>query len=80
MGTTELQSQDFDIEVNLNGKPSTLQVKVEETTDGVAYYECIHSGKSLTQIRKEEDGNWEQIWGDLDQPTVNLIGSAISNK
>lgn len=80
MGATELQPQDFEIEVSLNGKPTTIQVKVEETTDGVEYFECMHSGKSLTQIRKEDGGSWEQIWGNLDQQTINLIGLAISNK
>ncbi|WEK20526.1 MAG: hypothetical protein P0Y49_05165 [Candidatus Pedobacter colombiensis] len=80
MEATELHSQDFEIEVNLNGKPTTIQVKTEETTDGAEYFTCMHSGKSLTEIRKEKDGSWEQIWGDLDQQTVNMIGSAISSK
>lgn len=80
MGNTELHAQGFEIDVDLNGAAQTIQVVPEETTDGVAYFNCSLSGKNITQIRKEKDGGWEQIWGDLDPQAVTKIGNAISNK
>lgn len=80
MENTELHAQRFEINVDLNGAAQTIQVDPEETTDGVEYFNCSLSGKNITQIRKEKDGSWEQIWGELDHHSVTKIGSAISNK
>ncbi len=78
MGETELHQENFEININLGGTNQTIYVNPEETTDGVEYFKCSLAGKNLTQIRREEDGNWEQIWGDLDMRTVEAIGKAIT--
>jgi len=78
MGEKESYQRSFKITVNLNGKDETLQVSPEDTTDGIEYFKCNLEGKNITQIRREEDGNWEQIWGELDNKTVEEIGKAIT--
>lgn len=78
MGETELHQENFEININLGGANQTINVNPEETTDGVEYFKCSLAGKNLTQVRREEDGNWEQIWGDLDMRTVEAIGKAIA--
>ena len=78
MGKSGVHQEDFEISTILNGSEKTIKVKPEETTDGVEYFKCSHSGKNITQIRLEKDGSWEQIWGDLDNLSVQTIGKAIS--
>lgn len=72
--------QKFDISVNIdsNGnKTFELQVQPEETTDGVPYFVCKTNGVEISQLRKNEDNEWEQLWGDLNEETVQSIGKAI---
>ena len=78
MGEIELHQENFEININLGGTDQTIHVSPEETTDGVEYFKCSLAGKNITQIRKEEDGTWEQIWGELDTKTVDAIGKAIT--
>lgn len=78
MGEKDSYQRSLKITVNLNGKDETLQVSPEDTTDGIEYFKCNLEGKNITQIRREEDGNWEQIWGELDNKTVEEIGKAIT--
>nr|WP_121273611.1 hypothetical protein [Pedobacter schmidteae] len=80
MATSDLHHQDLEINFNLKGTYQTIQITPEETTDGAAYYNCSVKGKNITQIRKEKEGDWEQIWGELDHQTVNAIGKAISQQ
>jgi len=67
----------FEIQLNIKGKEQTILVKPDETSDGARYYNCILDGETLTQIREETDGNWEQLWGTLDQQDVDAIGGKI---
>lgn len=78
MENLEIQPEEFDIKISLNGSMKTIQVKPEETTDGVEYFKCNLEGKNITQIRQEKDGSWEQIWGDLSNIDVVNIGKAIA--
>ena len=80
MKKVERNEQDFEIIVNLNEGHKTVRVSPEETTDGAEYFKCSLKGENITQIRKEKDGSWEQIWGKLDPKTVNIIGAAITAK
>ncbi|MET3113768.1 hypothetical protein AAKU52_001497 [Pedobacter sp. CG_S7] len=73
----EVHQPEFEIQVNLNGADETLTVKPEETSDGVSFYSCLLHSKPLTQIRWDENGSWEQLWGHLHQPEINIIGAAI---
>jgi hypothetical protein len=77
MADLELHNPAFEIIVNLDGKNKTITVQPEETSDGVEYYICSLNGQQLTQIRQEEDNEWEQLWGELDQQAVNEIGAVI---
>lgn len=77
MGEIELHQESFEININLDGTNQTIHVSPEETTDGVEFFRCSVEGKNITQIRREKDGNWEQIWGNLDTKTVDAIGNAI---
>lgn len=78
MGDIELHQESFEININLDGTNQTIHVSPEETTDGVEYFRCSLQGENITQIRRDEDGNWEQIWGKLDTKTVDAIGKAIT--
>ena len=78
MAELELNNPEFEIQVVLDDTSKILSVKPDETSDGVAYYNCMQDGKQLTQLRLDEEDNWEQIWGDLDQTEVDAIGTAIT--
>ena len=78
MAELELNNQQFEIEANLNGANKRLSIKPDETSDGVAYYNCSLDGSQLSQIRLDEESKWEQIWGDLEQSEVDAIGAAIT--
>jgi hypothetical protein len=80
MKKVERNEQDFEIDISLNGGHKTVRVSPKETTDGAEYFKCTLKGENITQIRKEKDGSWEQIWGKLDPQTVNIIGKAITGK
>lgn len=77
MGELELNNPPFEVEVNFNGETQLISIKPEETSDGETYYSCSVGGQQNTQIRSDEKGQWEQLWGKLSQPQVNAIGKAI---
>ena len=80
MGEIDLHQESFEININLDGTDQTIRVSPEETTDGVEFFRCSLGEHNITQIRKEKDGTWEQIWGTLDAKTVDTIGQAITNR
>ncbi|RAJ29618.1 hypothetical protein [Pedobacter cryoconitis] len=80
MADLELHNPEFEITVELNGANQTIQVQPDETSDGVEYFICKSKGEQLTQIRRDEDGKWEQLWGDLSQEDIDSIGHKIENK
>jgi hypothetical protein len=80
MKDMELHNQDFIVSINSNGSLQNIKVSPEETTDGVEYFKCKLGDENITQIRKDKDGNWEQIWGELDDESVNEIGLAITDR
>lgn len=80
MKKQKLQQQEFEIRIELSGTPKTIKISPNETTDGVEFFNCNINDINITQIRKEKDGDWEQIWGKLDPHTVNIIGDAITAK
>ncbi|MGY0040672.1 hypothetical protein [Pedobacter sp. NJ-S-72] len=67
MADLELHNPEFEITIELSGTNKTIQVQPDETTDGVEYFICKSNGEQVTQIRKEENGRWEQLWGKLNQ-------------
>jgi hypothetical protein len=78
MGELEIHQEDFEITITLNGSQEKICVKPEETTDGAEYFKCNQADKNITQIRQEKDGSWEQIWGALDNASIQAIGAAIN--
>lgn len=80
MADLELHNPEFEITIELNGTHQTIQVQPDETSDGVEYFICKSDDEQITQIRKEENGSWEQLWGKLNQDDIDHIGHAIENK
>lgn len=80
MKTYQSRPEEFDIQVNLTGSDTRMTVKPDETSDGSPYFICDVSGNTVTQLREEADGSWEQLWGKLDHKEVTLIGKAIKHK
>lgn len=78
MAESELNSQEFEISVKINGTEQQLTVNPDETTDGVEFFNCVLNGQKITQLRADDHHKWDQIWGELDQQTVNEIGEAIN--
>ena len=78
MTKIDLNSRIFKINIQLNGSSKSIKVTTKETTDGIEYFICELNEVQITQVRKEKDGNWEQIWGKLDPESIKIIGSAIS--
>lgn len=72
--------EEFEILVTIDGTDTRITVKPDETSDGAPYFICDLSGNTITQLREENDGSWEQLWGKLDHHTVTLIGKAIKYK
>ena len=77
MADLEVSNPEFEITVNIDGEEKQITVKPDETSDGVEFYKCTIASESFTQIRQGDEGEWEQLWGDLDQQTVDAIGSVI---
>lgn len=80
MGDLELRNPDFEITVNLNGNEKTIIVQPAETSDGIEYYKCNSTEQEITQLRQDEDGKWEQLWGTLSLPEIDAIGTVIAQK
>lgn len=80
MTKIDLNNRDFEIKIEINNSFTTIKVNTEETTDGVEYFTCRLKNEQITQIRREKDGNWEQIWGKLDPKTIDTIGAAINTR
>jgi hypothetical protein len=72
METTD--DKTFTVTLNSDSSPESVQVTIQDTTDGQPYYECNINGSDV-QIRKDE--KWEVIWGELDEETLQALGSAI---
>lgn len=79
---THFTAAPFEIEVRIHGEKKNLIVTTEETTDGAPYYNCLDKGEgeNLAEVRKESDGRWVGLWGDLDEKSVQAIGEAIDAK
>lgn len=71
--------EEFEIQVSLSGKDTAIRVKPDETSDGAPYFICDVSGNTITQLREETEGGWEQLWGELDEQEIATIGKAIKH-
>ena len=71
---------EFSLEVDLPNQGGTIQVKPDETSDGEPFYVCKQNEETITQLRKDEHNNWEQMWGELDEESIQTIGKAIDQK
>ncbi|MDQ8003526.1 MAG: hypothetical protein REI64_01930 [Pedobacter sp.] len=72
--------EDFYIIAKIDGQEKHLNVIQLETTDGVPYYACHIGDTEITQLRNETYGKWEQLWGNLDDKTIQDIGLKIEEK
>jgi hypothetical protein len=70
----------FNIEVSLSGQPETIVVQPQETSDGVEYFICLRGEEQITQIRKEGQDKWEQMWGELSESDVDALGKEITKQ
>jgi len=80
MADLELNNPEFDIVVDIDGTSKTVKVQPDETSDGVPIYKCYSGETLLTQVRLDEEGNWEQMWGELGQEEIDAIGKVIAEK
>lgn len=80
MADLELHNPEFEIVINLDGQSKTITVKPDETSDGVEYFICKSGDEEITQIRRDEDQKWEQLWGNLSDEDVATVGEAIEQK
>lgn len=80
MADLELNNPGFDITVNVNGESKNITVQPDETSDGVEYFICKDGDQQITQLRLDEEGNWEQLWGELGQEDVDAIGEVIKQQ
>jgi len=80
MAKIDFNNPHFELKIKLNSSLQDIKIHSQETTDGDEYFICELNDEQITQVRREKDGNWEQIWGKLDPTTVNAIGAAISAK
>ncbi|MBE9601844.1 hypothetical protein [Pedobacter sp. MC2016-24] len=78
MAELELNSQKFEISAKINGTEQQVTVNPDETTDGAEFFNCIVDEEKITQIRANEHNKWEQMWGELDQQSIDEIGAAIN--
>lgn len=76
MADLETNSPSFDIEVQ---GEKLIRVQPDETSDGVPIYKCFSGNKMITEIRQGNEGEWEQLWGELTQEDINRIATAILN-
>lgn len=77
MDSTE---EDFYITAQIDAQEKQLKVVHLETTDGVPYYSCQLGNDEITQLRNETYGKWEQLWGNLDDKTIQHLGKQIEDK
>lgn len=70
----------FDIRAKINGVEQQLTVNTEETTDGAPYFVCLQNEEQITELRKESNGKWVQLWGNLDTLSILAIGKAIDSQ
>lgn len=71
-----MQPDKFQITVQLKNEPCTLEVSVAPTTDSVDTYICRSANKEITHVRKDA-GMWKQLWGGLDDESIDHIGKEI---
>ena len=60
-----------------NNENKNLKIVQEETTDGVPFYAVEADGQVYTQVRKDENSQWKQIWGKADEAEVEALGKEI---
>lgn len=77
---THTADTSFEITVDIAKKQRKLNIIPQETTDGAPYYICREHEQHLSEIRKESNGNWVQLWGDLEEQNIQAIGQAIDEK
>jgi hypothetical protein len=70
----------FEINIHIAGSSRRLTVSPQETTDGAPYYVCLENQNQIAEVRKESNGDWVQLWGDLDEQSITAIGQAIDKK
>lgn len=70
----------FEINVSITGNSRRLIVSPRETTDGAPYYVCLENQQQIAEVRRESNGTWVQLWGNLDEQSVKVIGKAIEDK
>jgi len=70
----------FYVICQINEQDKEIKVIQLETTDGVPYYSCMIGDNEITQLRNEIYGKWEQLWGDLDNETIQQLGKQIEEK
>jgi hypothetical protein len=74
----ENQNPRFSIKVALQQRgEENLEISPAETTDGVPYYKFDLNGQEI-QLRENEEGKWELLWGDLEDEDVQAIGDKIN--
>lgn len=74
----EQTNSNFTIDIAINGKQRSIDVHPQETSDGAPYYSCQLDGENITELRRDADQKWLQLWGELDQDTYTKIGHAIA--
>ena len=70
----------FNITAEIEGQEKQVNVTQLETTDGVPYYACHTEKGEITQLRNETYGKWEQLWGNLDDKTIQYLGKQIEKQ
>lgn len=70
-------SFELSIAGQFDGRP--LAIETDETTDGISLYYCYLDGDTISQLRYEPTGEWEQIWGNLSPVAVQQVGEAIAD-
>ncbi len=70
----------FLINVEINNVDENLEIKPDETSDGIAIYHCFIAEEKVCQLRKNEQGNWEQLWGSFDEKIITAVGTEIEKK
>ncbi|RYF19462.1 MAG: hypothetical protein EOO42_14355 [Flavobacteriales bacterium] len=74
------QEKEFYIIAEVDRTERHIRVVELETTDGVPYYSCLTGETELAQLRNETYGTWEQLWGNLDDKSIQNIGKQIEEK
>ncbi|GAB1462883.1 hypothetical protein [Pedobacter sp.] len=71
---------DYYIIATINEQEKHFKVVQLQTTEDVPCYACFIGETEIRQLRKETYGKWEKLWGNLDNNTIQFIGSQIMEK